>query len=150
MTAAAEVEADVVAIERLQRQYAQLNDAARWHELAALFAEDGHFSRPSDPRPVVGRAQILQAFLARPPGPPRRHLVANPQVRLLDADIAEARCYSVLLVPASGTEGTVSVGGFDDRLVRTAEGWRFQARSGFVLFDPVAFSTREGAAWPGA
>lgn len=135
---------DVHAIEQLQRAYARLNDEARWHELADLFNEDAHFIRPSDPgQPLVGRADILRSFLARPKGAARQHLVANPEVELLDGNSAHARCHSILLVYGEGDSGTVSVGGFEDRLTRTASGWKFQSRIGFTNFDPVPFSTRK-------
>lgn len=138
---------DILAIEQLQRAYARLNDEARWHEAAALFTEDACFTRPAAPaQPIVGRAAILQAFLARPPGPPRRHLVANPEAVLLDADNARARCHSILLVDLGEGRGTVTVGGFEDVLVRTAGGWRFRSRTGFTTFDPVPFTARQAPA----
>jgi 3-phenylpropionate/cinnamic acid dioxygenase small subunit len=132
---------DLHAIEALQRLFGRLNDEARWPELAALFTEDAHFTRPSAPhRPVVGRAAILQAFVARPAGPPRRHLVANPLVQLRDASTAHASCYSIVVSTQDAQHGSIAVGGFHDQLVRTEQGWRFQARTGFTLIDPIAFS----------
>ncbi|MBB3178591.1 nuclear transport factor 2 family protein [Variovorax sp. Sphag1AA] len=136
-------DADIHAIERLQRRYAKLNDEARWHEVAELFTEDAHFIRPSDPdRPIVGRTAILQSFLDRPAGAPRRHLVANPEVELIDEDNARATCFSILLVERDAGSGTVTVGGFEDLLRRTADGWRFVSRKGFTDFDPVTFTRR--------
>jgi 3-phenylpropionate/cinnamic acid dioxygenase small subunit len=132
---------DLHAIEALQRLFGRLNDEARWPELAALFTEDAHFTRPSAPdRPVVGRAAILQAFVARPAGPPRRHLVANPLVQLRDAFTAHASCYSIVVSTQDAQHGSITVGGFHDQLLRTEQGWRFQARTGFTLVDPTAFS----------
>ncbi|MBO9512546.1 MAG: nuclear transport factor 2 family protein [Variovorax sp.] len=138
--------AEVHAIERLQRRYAKLVDEARWHEVVLLFTEDGSLARPSDPaRPIVGRAAILQAFLERPAGAARRHLVANPEVELIDHDNARATCASILLVDADAGRGTVALGGFEDRLRRTAEGWRFVSRTGFTDFDPVPFTRRHAS-----
>lgn len=132
---------DIHAIEQLQRQFAQLNDEGQWDALAALFTEDAQFTRPSDPtRPIVGREAILQAFQARPKGTARCHLVANPSVELLSESHARASCYSVLLTAQELPQGTVTVGGFDDQLTRTATGWKFQSRVGFTLFDPVPFA----------
>lgn len=135
---------DVRAIELLQRSYARLSDASRWHEVAALFTDDATYARPSDPgRLIVGRAAILQSFLARPAGPGRRHLIANPEVELLGPDTARARCDSVMLVDHGDGSGTITAGGFDDRLRRTPEGWRFQSRRGWTTVEPVACTLRK-------
>lgn len=134
---------DIRAIELLQRAFARCNDEGRWHDLAALFEEDGRLARPSDPRhPIVGRDAILQSFLARPAGAPRRHLVADPEVELLGQDAARARCRSILLVGQGEGRGTVTVGGFVDQLRRTPQGWRFVSRRGFTTVDPVACTLR--------
>ena len=54
------IEADCA---RLIALYANLNDAARWAEAAALYAEDGVMARPTAPdAPLVGRAAILALF----------------------------------------------------------------------------------------
>ncbi len=136
---------DLHAIANLQRRFAELNDAARWHEVADLFLEDACFVRPSAPhRPIVGREAILRAFLARSAHAPRRHLVTQPVVGLLDGATARARCHSVLLTDAGDGQGTLAVGGFEDALRRTPEGWRFAARTGFTFIGPVP------CAWPAA
>lgn len=132
---------DIRAIELLQRLYAQLNDGADWHAVAELFTEDARFARPSTPeQPIVGRDAILRSLLARPRAAGRRHLVANPEVELLDAHTARATCHSILLVEHRDGSGTVSVGGFRDQLRRAEAGWRFTARLGFTHFDPVPFT----------
>ena len=64
--------AEEIAIEwecaRLINRYALLNDAGRWDELVALYAEDGLMTRPTAPdAPIVGREALLAAFTARPP-----------------------------------------------------------------------------------
>lgn len=130
---------DLRAIEALQRRFAELNDAARWQELADLFTADGRFARPSAPaQPIVGRPAILQAFLDRPPGPARRHLVANPEVALGDDGTARASCHSVVLALLGEGRGSVAVGGFHDTLRHTPAGWRFASRVGFTTVEPVA------------
>ena len=134
---------DIRAIELLQRAFARCNDEGRWHDLAALFEEDGHLVRPSDPgHPIVGREAILQSFLARPAGAPRRHLVADPEVELMGGDAARACCRSILVVDQGEGRATVTVGGFVDQLRRTPQGWRFASRSGFTTVDPVACTLR--------
>ena len=53
---------------RLVALYANLNDEARWDEVAALYAEDGAMARPTAPDVLItGRAAILR------PSWPARH-----------------------------------------------------------------------------
>lgn len=111
---------------RLVALYANLNDAARWDEVAALYAEDGVMVRPTAPdAPICGRAAILSAFQSRPPRK-TRHLCSNVVVTVLSPDTAEAESAMVLFQP----EGAPLVGSFHDRFVRTADGWRFAERRG--------------------
>ncbi|WP_375393274.1 nuclear transport factor 2 family protein [uncultured Sphingomonas sp.] len=123
------IEADCA---RLINLYANLNDAARWPEVAALYAEDGLMTRPTAPdAPVVGRAAILAAFTARPPRT-TRHVCANIVIDVDSATAARGR--SAMLLFTGGP--TPLVGGFEDRFVLTNEGWRFAARRGSLDFAP--------------
>ena len=116
---------------RLIALYANLNDAARWHEVAALYAEDGVMVRPTAPdAPVSGRAAILAAFQARPPRV-TRHVCSNVVIEVESAD--SARGESAMLLFTGGPAPLV--GSFHDRFVRTAEGWRFAERRGSLLFQ---------------
>lgn len=122
------IEADCA---RLVALYANLNDAARWDEVAALYAEDGVMVRPTAPdAPVAGRAAILAAFRARPPRV-TRHVCSNV---VIDVDSADsARGESAMLLFTGGPAPLV--GSFHDRFVRTAQGWRFAERRGSLLFQ---------------
>ncbi len=121
-------------ISRLITQFALLNDAADWAAVAATFTEDGRFVRPAGGDPISGREAIRASFASRPP---RKscHLITNIVVDVTSADAATARC-SMLLYTAPAGEGTAVppalIGGFRDKLVRTAEGWRFAERAGFL------------------
>ena len=116
---------------RLIALYANLNDAARWDEVAALYAEDGVMVRPTAPdAPVNGRAAILAAFQARPPRV-TRHVCSNVVIEVESAD--SARGESAMLLFTGGPAPLV--GSFHDRFVRTAEGWRFAERRGSLLFQ---------------
>jgi len=130
---------DIRQIQDLQRRFARLNDAARWHEVMALFAEDASFTRPSDAtHPISGRDAILQAFLARPPAKAaRRHLVADPVVEILGADTARAHCVSILLIDLGEGRGTITVGRFLDELVKIEGKWRFRSRVGSTSIPPT-------------
>ena len=117
------IEADCA---RLIALYANLNDAGRWEELAALYAEDGLMTRPTAPdAPIRGRAAILAAFQARPPRK-TRHLCSNVVFEVLGPDEARGESAMVLFQP----EAAPLAGSFHDRFVRTPQGWRFAERRG--------------------
>lgn len=133
-------------ISRLIISYAQLNDAGQWPAVAALYTEDGRMSRPTAPDDfIVGRAQILDSFMARPPRA-ARHICANILVRLDGPTMATATSQILLFVGETGEPGALPqqsalppmVGTYQDRLVRTAEGWRFAERRGSLDFRPAS------------
>jgi ketosteroid isomerase-like protein len=135
------IEADC---ERLIKRYVNLNDAQDWPAVAALYTEDARFARPSQPGAFIeGREAILASFLARP-ARSQRHVIANVVVDVEDAD--HARAFSVIVLyqgdPAPAGElpamdgKSPLIGTFTDRLVRTAEGWRFAERAGGLDFKP--------------
>ena len=133
------IEADC---ERLIKRYVNLNDAQDWPAVAALYTEDAVFRRPSGGEAIVGRDAILASFLARPRRV-QRHVIANVVVEVEDADHARSFCAILLYQGEPVAEGlpTMSansplVGWFSDRLVRTAEGWRFAERVGGLDFRP--------------
>lgn len=95
-------------------------DAEGW---ADTFTEDGLFEGPV-PGGLRGRAQLVE-FASGVSG--IRHMVLNPLVDV-DGDTAGVRAY--ILVLAGGQ--VVTVGTYDDTVVRTPAGWRFSRR----LFTP--------------
>jgi hypothetical protein len=116
---------------RLVNLYALLNDAGRWDEVAALYAEDGLMMRPTAPdAPIQGRAAILAAFKARPPRV-TRHVCANI---VIDIESATAARGSSAMLLFTSAEGPPLVGGFEDRFVLTEAGWRFAERRGTLTF----------------
>lgn len=121
------IEADCA---RLIALYANLNDEARWEEVAALYAEDGLMTRPTAPdAPIVGRAAILAAFQARPPRK-TRHVCSNVVIDV--EDHASARGTSAMVLFTEG--GAPLAGSFHDRFVLTADGWRFAERRGSLAW----------------
>ena len=78
--------------------------------------------------------------------PPRS---LSAQVELIDRDHARACCHSIVLEAQGEHAGSVSLGGFEDRLVRTSEGWRFRSRTGFTTFGPVRYATHAADPLPG-
>lgn len=126
---------DRIAIEhdcaKLVARYANLNDAGRWQELADLYAEDGRFARPSAPDDwIVGRDAILASFVARP-ARQGRHLCTNIDIEVLSADTAQGTCALCLFT----SDAPPRIGSFEDRFVRTSEGWRFVERRGVMHFS---------------
>lgn len=121
---------DERAIERMIVEYAALNDAGDWQAVAAMYAPDGRMSRPTAPDAFIeGADAILAAFQARP-ARKSRHLVSNIRVDVA-GDSATASS-QILLFTAAGQPPLV--GTYADRLVRTAEGWRFTERRGSLDF----------------
>jgi ketosteroid isomerase-like protein len=124
---------DERAIERMIADYAAFNDAADWEAVAAMYVADGRMSRPTAPDDFIeGAEAILAAFRARP-ARRSRHIVANIRVNV-DGDAASASS-QILLFTAAGQPPLV--GTYADRLVRTAEGWRFAERRGSLDFPPA-------------
>lgn len=123
-------------VTRLVIYYAALNDAGDFPALAATYVEDGVYVRPSGGEKVIGRAAILASFMARPPRL-SRHVVGNIVVDVADAETATARSTILLYTAPAGPLPAVAtgpglLGGFEDRLVRESDGWRFAERRGWV------------------
>lgn len=118
--------ADLEAIRDLARRYAHYVWQNELEALAELFAEDGSMDPGTRP-PIVGRAALLAGF--------REMLTAGStflpfiqqHVVDLDGDAARGTCYIDLRAEVDG-ESMIGAGWYDDRYVRTSEGWRFQTR----------------------
>lgn len=121
-------------IARLITRFGLLNDSADWAGVSAMFTKDAKFIRPAGGDPVVGREAIHASFASRPP---RKscHLITNIVVDVASSGEATARSTLVLFAAPAGASEAGSpalVGGFNDRLVRTEDGWKFAERSGFL------------------
>ncbi|MDP3551747.1 MAG: nuclear transport factor 2 family protein [Novosphingobium sp.] len=115
---------------RLIALYANLNDEARWDEVAALYAEDGVMFRPTAPDAgVEGREAILAAFKARA-ARTTRHVCSNVVIDVESPTTAHGTSAMLLFTG----DPVPLVGSFHDRFVLTAEGWRFAERRGSLLF----------------
>ena len=95
-----------------------------------MYTESGRMNRPTAPDDfVTGREAVLAAFEARP-ARVSRHVVVNIRV-----DVSGERATAtsqILLFTAAGQPPLV--GSYQDRLVRTPEGWRFVERRGSLDF----------------
>ncbi len=125
--------------------YARLLDAGAWDEVAALYVEDGRMSRPTAPDDFTqGRAAILAGFKARPPRA-SRHFCANISVEVHSATEAQATSQILLFTGEASDEGLPQqsplppmVGTYQDRMVKTVDGWRFAERRGALDFKPAS------------
>lgn len=134
------------AIAELMTRYLALNDAGDWDALAGLFIEDARMNRPTAPDAFIeGRGAILEAFRARPPRV-TRHIAANVLVTLEGKARASATSQILLFTGQSaGRDGLPIqsaapplIGTYHDRLVNTADGWRFAERRGRLDFGAPA------------
>lgn len=134
------------ACRRLVLLAADHTDAARPDALAALFAADAVLVRPNA-APLHGPAAIRDAYAQRAPDRISRHLVTGTVFDEVDADTAHGRSLVIVWFGSSGDPAGArgrpareqAVGEFDDRFVRTAEGWRIARREArFVLHAPAS------------
>ncbi|WP_039391067.1 nuclear transport factor 2 family protein [Novosphingobium sp. MBES04] len=115
---------------KLVARYANRNDAADWEAVVALYAKDGRMARPSAPDDwIEGQEAILAAFTARA-ARTTRHVCSNVEITVLDADTAIGESAMLLFTG----ESVPKVGSFEDRFVRTADGWKFAERRGLMTF----------------
>jgi hypothetical protein len=106
-----------------------------------LFVEDGRLVRPSDPIPIVGRANILASLRARPPRT-TRHLLGSVLVEMHSATRAHIDSTVTLFCGPAAPAGpgataalpvpgqAIMVGNFEDEVTLTGEGWKFVVRGG--------------------
>lgn len=129
------------AIRDLLARYTYNGDRGRVAELAACFADDGVLEYPG------AKAQGPQAIAATLSGGGTRnpalrfvrHHITNPLIEVT-GDAATARSYFAV----TSNNGPDHSGTYDDRLVRTGDGWRFAQRrvrvdwqSAETLFRPM-------------
>lgn len=130
---------------KLVNQFAVFNDSSRFAELMDLFIADARYARPIAPDVfIVGKADILASFEARPKERVGRHLMTNIIIDVLGPTSAKGICYVTLY---SGTEGQKAekfglqaqasqfIGEYHDEFVLTDQGWKFSQRGGNIIFS---------------
>ncbi len=127
---------DHVAIDRLQRTYADLVNRRAWDELDAVFAADVAITLELVSRPTVELvgAEAFAAFI----GPAMERfgffefVILNSRIELWpggDRSAATARMFMCeLRTMGDEKERSDSFGLYRDRYVRTDDGWRIAAR----------------------
>ncbi len=116
---------DIHEIGQLRARYCQALDDGRWEDLADTFTEDGAFIGLSTAR---GRAEMLEFFpqLNSSPVTSWWHFSSNETVEL-DGDSATGTTWLLQPCVVDG-ESQIAAGRYEDTMVRTAHGWRFQER----------------------
>jgi ketosteroid isomerase-like protein len=118
--------ADLEAIRDLARRYAHHVWQGELEALADLFAEDGSMDPGTRP-PIVGRAALLAGFREMLTAGSTFLPFVQQHVVDLDGDAARGTCYIDLRAEVNG-ESMIGAGWYDDRYVRTPDGWRFRSR----------------------
>jgi ketosteroid isomerase-like protein len=122
--------------------YADIVDSRDWPRLAELFAEDATFTKPVPPKEVIhGAEKIISWFQSFPPNRLTNHIISNFRVRMETMDTAVGGC-RVLLYTSDVSEPETPegrqaapkqmMGIYQDRYVRTKDGWRIASRVGGV------------------
>lgn len=120
----ADLAADRDAIRDLLARYTYAGDRGRIAELAACFAADGILEYPgASPAGPEAIAASLAGGVRDPQLTFVRHHITNPQISIEDG-AATARSYFTV----HSDFGPDHSGTYDDRLVRTIDGWRFAHR----------------------
>lgn len=116
---------DELAIGQLRARYCHLLDDMHWPAFVDLFTEDGSFEGLSK---VQGRAALMRFFSGEVPKIAERfwHFCSNGTVAL-SGDTATGRISMEYLSVTRG-QSYISAGHYDDVMVRTPSGWKFQSR----------------------
>jgi uncharacterized protein (TIGR02246 family) len=118
---------DIEEITDVLVRYATGIDTRDWDLFRTCFTEDCSVDYGE-----IGRwqsADAITAYMRRAHSGPSMHRLSNIAVHL-DGDRATARSYvDAMVLGRGGRGGANSLGYYDDRLVRTEDGWRIAERS---------------------
>ena len=134
------------ACERLIHEFAEAIDTQRFDRLNELFTAEATFYRPAEPTVAIrGVGAIIDSYKQRLRGYRSQHLCTNVLVRVTSPDAAtgvsricfQAGPVAPEAAPEAGVKATLQIiGGFEDRFVRTPQGWRFSERRGRLYLEP--------------
>lgn len=131
---------DLEAIRRLTYQYAFYNDTFQIDALVALFVEDGVFDLSgAGLRRYEGHDGIRHFFQREQQAMSHlMHVTTNHLVEL-DGDQATGTVYFLGIGVSRDGRESQARGYYDDRYVRTVDGWRFRSRATITLlpFEPI-------------
>lgn len=110
-------------IERLIVTYSYIIDGGEWDRLGDLFTEDGSFAIKDSELSMEGIDDLRRQMSSIKH--PLTHYTSNILVDVVEgADTATSRAR----VFAPRADGTISMGMYNDELIRTPDGWRFKRR----------------------
>lgn len=121
---------DRVAIEELNARYTDAFDNGRSEEFAQMYTPDGQLVlQGATTATLSGHDQLRGLSLALPYG--TFHSMVDPRIAI-DGDRATQRVDLILTSRSAthepGSVGFITTGTYDDQLVRTPAGWRFEKR----------------------
>lgn len=125
---------DEAAIVRLTHDYCWALDTNQWDELRSVFTPDCEARLGGEQHGVDEVIARVSAALG--PLDDSQHMVSTHQVRI-DGDTATSRCYLHAQHVKHGTDGGdqyVVAGRYEDRCVRTPDGWRIAERALIVMW----------------
>jgi hypothetical protein len=137
---------DIKACEQLKYRYCRLLDQRRFDELGELLIDDCTVAYGGGAITLQGRDNVT-AYLHKAMGDTRTltsHIVSHPEIEV-DGDVATASwvLHDVLILQ----DGRLTIRGasyYDDRYVRTANGWRI-AHTGYRRLYEEMSPTPQGA-----
>jgi len=124
----------VAECEAISIAYARAVDFRDYDSFVELFTEDGVLDTG---KPLEGRAAIAQAMSRRPYELRSRHILTNIFIEVLSETEARGISYLPLyrhIGPESLTgepiefEGPAAVGHYEDRFLKTSDGWKIKRR----------------------
>jgi len=124
----------VAECEAISIAYARAVDFRDYDSFVELFTEDGVLDTG---KPLEGRAAIAQAMSRRPYELRSRHILTNIFIEVLSETEARGISYLTLyrhIGPESLTgepiefEGPAAVGHYEDRFLKTSDGWKIKRR----------------------
>lgn len=122
---------DQLKVRNLIARIAHLADTGDLDDYVRCFTPDARWEMPGAPR--RGRDEILAGGKQRRasgeagPGSASRHVVNTVAVRV-DGDVAEATSYWQFYVQTQTSPHLQLMGQYDDRFLRTPEGWQLDHR----------------------
>jgi hypothetical protein len=125
----------MIVIEQLYAAYNFAADSGDGEGFAGCFTSDGVFD-PGGVR-IEGSDALIQVGNGIPQGLPGcRHVCSNLLIEG-EGDEANGRAYLMLLGTGTSPASITMTGKYEDRLVRSADGWRFAERR-FTADTPSA------------
>ena len=121
---------DYIEIQQLYARHSIALDMGDGTARGALFTRDGSYSNLMSGHKPTPRSELVRATIARG-NIGERHLITN-LIITPTKEGADGFAYLAMVNAA----GKVHTGFYNDKLVKTPEGWRFAARVGWYDVDP--------------